>query len=470
MSASYESTSKSTGSTQETGNPQETGSTQETGDGTLLHAPQEKSASIGFRISLLVIAFIVRFAIGWSMSGSLDSDPDAYATLAKTWAQTGTYGLTDNAGVAHPTAYRPAMYPWILSWFVLSTNWKTWLILLHACLGAMTAYWTFAVGHRLQLGRFISLLAMGFVLFDPILLRQSTLVMTETLATWFAMGIWWTYLLGLNTSRKRGGIWFATFWSVLGLLLGLACLSRPTSLMWAALWSGVELKRNARGAVLLMLGCLLVLTPWWYRNSKVFHEGIWTTTHGGYTLLLANNPVLLNHWQHSVSREWDEEAFHAWWHERSDGAQRELQRDRLANSLAMRSIKENPLGFLYGIGVRQLWFWAWWPSERQAGLGLRWAIGLWYGAISCAVIYGCWNLCRRWDSRVLGIALWNWMPALTMAISLCAIHSVYWSNMRMRSPLIPLVSLLAAYGVQAICERYAPSYLKSLSKTHSTPR
>ena len=446
----------------------------DTGNEILLDAPREKSVSIGFSLSLLIIAFIVRLAIGWSMSGSLDSDPDAYATLAKTWAQTGTYGLIDQAGVAHPTAYRPAMYPWILSWFILSTNWKTWIILLHACLGAMTAYWTFAVGHRLRLSKFISLLAMSFVLFDPILLRQSTLVMTETLATWFAMGIWWTYLLGVSTSRTRGGAWFVTFWSVLGVLLGFACLSRPTSLMWAVLWSGVELKRNVRGGALLMLGCVLVLTPWWYRNAQVFHEGVWTTTHGGYTLLLANNPVLLNHWQHSASREWDEEAFHTWWQERSEGVQGELQRDRLANSLAMKSIEANPLGFIYGIGIRQLWFWAWWPSERQAGLGLRWLIGFWYSAVTCAVIYGCWSLGKRWDRRVFGSALWNWMPALSMAFSLCAIHSVYWSNMRMRSPLIPLVSLLAAYGLQMICERYAPSTLKtmfqSLSKMHTTPR
>jgi hypothetical protein len=218
--------------------------------------------------------------------------------------------------------------------------------------------------------------------------------------------------------------------------------------MWAVLWSGVELKRNVRGGALLMLGCVLVLTPWCYRNAQVFNEGVWTTTH--------------------------EEAFHTWWQERSEGVQGELQRDRLANSLAMKSIEANPLGFIYGIGIRQLWFWAWWPSERQAGLGLRWLIGLWYSAVTCAVAYGCWSLGKRWDRRVFGSALWDWMPALSMAISLCAIHSVYWSNMRMRSPLIPLVSLLAAYGLQMICERYAPSTLKttfqSLSKKHTTPR
>ena len=35
----------------------------------------------------------------------------------------------------------------------------------------------------------------------------------------------------------------------------------------------------------------LVLSPWMIRNFAVFGEPVWTTTHGGYTLALANNPV-----------------------------------------------------------------------------------------------------------------------------------------------------------------------------------
>ena len=42
---------------------------------------------------------------------------------------------------------------------------------------------------------------------------------------------------------------------------------------------------------LLALTIVLVLSPWMIRNLLVFGEPVWTTTHGGYTLALANNPV-----------------------------------------------------------------------------------------------------------------------------------------------------------------------------------
>jgi hypothetical protein len=40
-----------------------------------------------------------------------------------------------------------------------------------------------------------------------------------------------------------------------------------------------------------------------------------------------------------------------------------------------------------------------------------------------------------------------WLPGLLMAGCLTAIHAVYWSDMRMRAPLMPLVALLAAYAL-----------------------
>ena len=48
--------------------------------------------------------------------------------------------------------------------------------------------------------------------------------------------------------------------------------------------------RLMRGG-LLAVTLVLVLSPWMIRNLLVFGEPVWTTTHGGYTLALANNPV-----------------------------------------------------------------------------------------------------------------------------------------------------------------------------------
>ncbi len=43
--------------------------------------------------------------------------------------------------------------------------------------------------------------------------------------------------------------------------------------------------------LLVITICLLTISPWAIRNWQVFGRPIITTTHGGYTLWLANNPA-----------------------------------------------------------------------------------------------------------------------------------------------------------------------------------
>ena len=50
-------------------------------------------------------------------------------------------------------------------------------------------------------------------------------------------------------------------------------------------------KVRASRVLLLGMATVLTLAPWAWRNARVLGEPVWTTTHGGYTLALANNPV-----------------------------------------------------------------------------------------------------------------------------------------------------------------------------------
>jgi len=167
---------------------------------------------------------------------------------------------------------------------------------------------------------------------------------------------------------------------------------------------------------------------------------------------------LYDHWKRSVSRDWDEEAFHRDW--RTDQQSRafasEMEMDRFAQSLAMKSIRDEPGTFLWGCVVRQGWFWALWPSTRQASLWQQRAIGIWYAVVLGWAAWGGVSLARsRWrksaaTSQRNVSALRHWLPALALLVSLVLVHSVYWSNMRMRAPLVPMLSLLAAVGVQQL--------------------
>lgn len=452
-------------------------------------------------------------AVITASSDSFREDPDAYRSLATTWARTGVYGLMGTDGEAVPTAYRPPLYPWMLSWLVMPNNARgEWLgiAIAHAMLGALTCWLTFKIGRRLSLSQTTSALAAGLVLIDPILLRQSTLVMTETLATFMGVLAWWLAVsrrpwFGRWQHNGKPGngeappredrprwthptdwLWYQIVRSLLlGVTLGLACLCRPTALAWLALWlfgstiGGILFRernfewrwRTALNWAILVVAFGAILGDWGIRNQNMLGHPVVTTTHGGYTLYLANNPVLYEHLRSSGSREWNEEAFHARWRsERMDveGAG-EIASDQLANRLAMDTIRSEPWVFLRGCVVRLGWFWAMWPSERQAGPTIRWGIFLWYGAVyglaMAGAVFGlvAWHhgTQDRWDVRNeqtrlnrLRSAWFVWAPGIALVISLMMVHSVYWSNMRMRGPAVPVISLLAACGVARLLRRH----------------
>ena len=91
-------------------------------------------------------------------------------------------------------------------------------------------------------------------------------------------------------------------------MLFRSVLCRPTFLPWlglGVLWvGGMTFRRDAsndsgtyqsrtviiRHAVAFVVGASLVLAPWGVRNLAVLGRAKLTTTHGGYTVLLGNNP------------------------------------------------------------------------------------------------------------------------------------------------------------------------------------
>ncbi|MFN7733058.1 MAG: phospholipid carrier-dependent glycosyltransferase [Pirellula sp.] len=470
-------------------------------------------------LAIGVLAIAVRMAVFAVVPDALVQDPDAYRSLARVWASTGTFGTVaadastlEDRSAAHSvpdataakdgvvaTAYRPPLYPWLLSWAYYGADDlnasvaspaepnhrdRAWIAFWHIALGTATSVLTWLLAMRLGLRLWAGAFAAMLVIGDPILLRQSTLVMTETLATFLGVVAWWWAVRDdascqtsdsdsksdLPGTRVRSGLRAMVPGLFLGSLLGAAGLCRATALAWLVIWGGLcaiqwwrssERNRNPQSirtfAVAAVVACLM-LGGWAWRNHQQLGAPILTTTHGGYTLYLANNPVLYDHWKRSVSRDWDEDAFHRDW--RADLQSRvfasEMEMDRFAQSLAMQSIREEPGTFLWGCVIRQGWFWALWPSSRQASDWQQRAIGIWYAiALGCAA-WGGVSLARSgWRKGATTgqgdvDALRLWLPAVALLVSLILVHSVYWSNMRMRAPLVPMLSLLAAVGVQGL--------------------
>jgi hypothetical protein len=126
----------------------------------------------------------------------------------------------------------------------------------------------------------------------------------------------------------------------------------------------------------------------------------------------------------------------------------ELEDDRLAYALAKRYIRQQPAMFVFASGLRITRLWRLVPhrvteTESTLRMTFRYLVGAWYALVFGLAIFGLARLGRRiWDLP--------WLFGLQLCFVFTAVHSIYWSDMRMRAPLMPFVCLAAASGLVAI--------------------
>jgi 4-amino-4-deoxy-L-arabinose transferase-like glycosyltransferase len=422
-------------------------------------------------VVIVILLVLLRAAVLLLTPGSFQADPDGYRQLAQNVLEHGTLGLGNV-----PTAYRPPLYPLVLVPCVALGSWSHLAIgLLHLAIGAATIWLTCRLGQRWGLGRY-SLLAALLVACDPILLNQSTQVMTETLAALLAV----MAILLLTHAAERPSMGRVT---LAGASVGLAILCRPTFLNWAVL-AGILLPvvanvHGLRRRLTILAGfavvTVLVVAPWAVRNYRQFGRPIAATTHGGYTLLLGNNPsfyhyLRVGHW----GTLWNADEFNRQW---AAGAPRsgpaaERENDRRAYDEAWRTIGENRRTFLYACLVRVGRLWQPLPhqvnrEETFLGRLLRYTAGGWYTVELLLAVLGIvivWRNKRNTarsarsssspsrSSKADGqgelsrTPVRTWLWGMSLAVSLTFVHTCYWSNMRMRAPLMPVVALASVAG------------------------
>ena len=395
-------------------------------------------------LGVALIALLVRGLFLATSLAVLSGDPDGYRAMAIRLRATGEFTRVDSQGVPYATAYRPPLYPALLALVGNATNVPNVSIaVLHTLLGAATVVLTFLLAQRLAMGR-ASWLAAGLVLCDPILLEQSRLVMTETLATFLGVLALWRLV---SWSQTKG--WQGT--PLAGVIMGLAVLCRPVFLVWMLLslvplaWAETTWRGRLRSCGGFVLAALFVLAPWMVRNYQLFQRPLLTTTHGGYTLLLGNNAffyrfVRAGHW----NTAWNATEFQKNWSvlDKATSPEEEWQTDQLATRWAWGVMNCDSQGCGLACMYRQWQLWSPLPNQIQANESknryfLRYAVGGWYLALYGMIVAG-W----RWWRTPLSYDFRGWFVTLVLAIAL--VHTFYWTNLRMRAPLIPGLAIAAA--------------------------
>jgi 4-amino-4-deoxy-L-arabinose transferase-like glycosyltransferase len=359
------------------------------------------------------------------------SDPDNYLPLAESVARDD--GLSWHG---RPTAYRPPLYPLLLAPLLkFSGERPLWAIaLFHLALGAATVSLTAVAARTLGLGEGRVLAAAALVACDPVLLWQSRFVMTETLGA---------FLVALALAQLGLPGWQGAVRG--GASLGLAALCRPSLLAGAALIvcgalasrPGSRRERLVRG-VLLAVCVVAVLSPWALRNALVLGEPVWTTTHGGYTLALGNNePYYRDVLAASPGSVWTGHDQWLWWDSvnRATAGMTEPQADRFLRNTVVQLAMREPVLFLRACVNRLGRFWSIAPAMAVYSRAARWATALWTVPLWAALVLG---LSRR--------SLWRWPRiAAPLAIAgLTLVHALYWTDIRMRAPIVPAIALVGA--------------------------
>lgn len=426
---------------------------------------------------------------------SLKTDPDAYVAHAETLRTTGGYNVP---GTETPTAFRPPLYPLLLTGLrVVGFKLTVAIGTINVIAGALTIIATWWMARVIGLrGRWAAATA-GAVIFDPMLLRYTALPMTETLAAGllsFAVLQVMKAHLFLDPANRKDNESSATRSAVIaGVCFGLGGLCRPILLVTCAVITLAQVAEfclralfrkdsildkatTVRIIILPALIAGLILIPWIIRNAIHFDAFVPATTHGGYTLLLGNNETFYNEVVLTKNQlPWTEKSLVQWQQSLKEGmAADDIDQtdetivDRWAYDRALATIDNQKPAFRKACQLRFFRFWALRPTAKgMIPLWLSYCVASWYlvlfaGSLlsftACFVrhrilaFFSTGPTERRESESGRGPVIDRFPGVshiqllLVAVLSFHLLHLFYWTNARMRAPLAGMVCVLAVAG------------------------
>lgn len=257
-----------------------------------------------------------------------NADADQYLRLARALADGDGYSLVFPQLEMHATAFRPPLYPALLSiptWiFGDDVLWPSRLLSLLISLGVIALTVVFV---RRMAGPLAGVVAGIAVAVTPNLVANDTVTLTEPLALLLLVGL----LIALDDERAV----------LSGILLGLLFLTRPNAyliliVVVVTLWRLV----GWRKALIGLACCAAVVVPWLVRN-QVQVGTFRLATSDGFTMAAIYGPPA------QERGRFVDPVFDPWYEDHRDGEFKVLQFDEAEwtgrlSTLAIDSLRENP--------------------------------------------------------------------------------------------------------------------------------
>jgi len=113
---------------------------------------------------------------------------------------------------------------------------------------------------------------------------MTAMLMTETLFLFLSVLSVYLFVRFYEEPTLKNSAW-------LGIAAALCILTRPTALLFLAVFVAFALSKKYFYQAVILIACSIIfVAPWTYRNYQTYHKFILTTAAGGYDLWVGNNP------------------------------------------------------------------------------------------------------------------------------------------------------------------------------------
>ena len=397
-------------------------------------------AALLARLAGLLLLYILPGQAPLDVGGG---DQSGYAFMGQYFLETGL--LNDAIFFARPPAYGVLM---AAIYAVLGVN-PWWMVLTNLLLGVVTAGLAWALARAISGDDRLALLAGLWAALDPAGVVHSLAPLAEALAN---AALTLALLLTWRLARRPG----YRLAALAGLALGLSTLTRPLTQLYGIVLGGwlllVDWRALGRPAVVLAVISLLPVIGWTQHNARAFGSpefsiaGPWSMLymHGTSVLHQATGQSPLD-----IQRQLDAELSRRLGdEERASRATAISMWDRyilpspeeldLMRQMAVEIYTQYPLHFILTLGIGAVKMFGW-TDELRPVLALEVAYHANFYGLAALGLWPLWR--ERRQAAILIVLTVLYVCGVTLVI-------VTMNDTRMRTPLTPLLAILAAYGAR----------------------
>ena len=369
--------------------------------------------------------------------------------------------LNDESWLGRPAPFwQPPLYPYALA-LLFRICGDNLLIprLLQAILGAAVCVLTYLIGRRVFSPAVALVAGLAAALYGPLIYFGGELL--PVIPAIFLDLLLVLFLLRASPGGRRT-------WLLAGLLLGLAALAVANILLFLPflipwLWltrrrEGIAPRRIAQQSVLLLGGCLLVISPVTLRNYRVGDDWVLISHNAGINFYIGNNPDYDRTVEIRPGKDWARLADMPEW---EAGIERPSAKSRFFFARAWGFMASEPLAcsrlllrklylFWHGDEIRRNldpYF-----ARRDSALlsALLWKRGLAFpfGLVAPLALLGLVTFWRSPAGRTPGGRL-----LILFLLVYTASVVLFFVTSRYRLPAVPLLLLFAAQGARECLNR-----------------